>query len=315
MQTFIDLFAGIGGFRTALERKGLKCVFSSEVDKHARAAYKQNFGEEPAGDITKISEGEIPPHDILCAGFPCQSFSISGKQRGLKDDRGRLFYEVVRIAEHHKPRVLLLENVKNILTVNNGKVIDRIEKKLDKAGYRVFYDPLNASLFGIPQKRERVYFVCLRKNITADYKAPEPSRKPVYLRDILEDDVDDSLFIDRDDISSIDEKKAAQKDLKPVRIGILNKGGQGERIYSTNGHAITLSANGGGVGARAGLYWTRGKNGAGGAVRKLSINERKKLMGFSADHHVSPGIQGHKQLGNAVIPSMIEAVYDSIKMT
>lgn len=317
MRTFIDLFAGIGGFRTALERKGLKCVFSSEIDRHARDVYKKNFGEEPAGDITEISEENIPPHDILCAGFPCQSFSISGRQEGLEDNRGRLFYEIVRIAEYHKPRILLLENVRNILTVDKGRVIKIIKKRLNKAGYRVFPKTLNASRFGVPQKRERVYFVCLRKDLAAGYEAPKPTDKPVYLRDILEKSPSASLFVEkRNDISRIDKKKAAQKDLKPVRIGFLNKGGQGERIYSINGHAITLSANGGGVGARAGLYWTPGKNGAGKpSVRKLSMNERKKLMGFSEAHYVSPGMQGHKQLGNAVIPSMIEAVYDSIRIT
>ena len=307
------MFAGIGGFRLALESKGLKCVFSSEIDRHAREAYKRNFKEEPAGDIALIKEKNIPKHDILCAGFPCQPFSISGKQLGLKDSRGQLFHEIVKIARHHKPRILLLENVRNILTVNDGKVIKIIKSQLDKAGYKVFYNTLNASLFGVPQKRERVYFVCLRKGMKAGYKAPKPSNKPIYLKDILDNKPEESLFIKgRNDIS-IDKEKAAVEQLEPVRVGCLNKGRQGERIYSANGHAITLSANGGGVGARAGLYWDPGKSG-GSRVRKLSMNERKRLMGFPAGHAVSPGSQGHKQLGNAVIPSMIETVYEGISI-
>jgi len=154
MYTFIDLFAGIGGFRTALEQRGMKCVFSSEIDEKAKEAYFNNFGETPHGDITEIPEKKIPPHDILCAGFPCQSFSISGSSKGFDDDRGRLFYEIVRIAQYHQPHVLLLENVKNILTIDNGNVIKTIENKLDEIGYTINKHVLNASYFGIPQSRE-----------------------------------------------------------------------------------------------------------------------------------------------------------------
>src|SRR3989338_3977739 len=112
---FIDLFAGIGGFRIALEKHGAKCVFTSEWDEPAQITYKENFGDMPHGDITKINEADIPKHDILCAGFPCQAFSISGKQKGFKDARGTLFFDIARIAKHHKPRVLFLENVKNLV--------------------------------------------------------------------------------------------------------------------------------------------------------------------------------------------------------
>ena len=120
---FIDLFAGIGGFRIALERQGAECVFSSEWDKHAQTTYKENFGEMPAGDITKISEKDIPEHDILCGGFPCQAFSISGKQRGFNDTRGTLFFDIARIVRWHKPKVLFLENVKNLTKHCHGSTL------------------------------------------------------------------------------------------------------------------------------------------------------------------------------------------------
>ena len=182
MYTFIDLFAGIGGFRHALENKGLKCVFSSDIDEKAKESYYQNFGEKPKGDITEISEKKIPKHDILCAGFPCQSFSISGGMAGLDDNRGRLFYDIVRIAQYHQPYILLLENVKNILTVDNGKVIHTIETKLDEIGYKVNKHVLNASYFGIPQSRERVYFVCIRKSEPSlHYHPPKQTQKKIYL--------------------------------------------------------------------------------------------------------------------------------------
>jgi len=310
MYKFVDLFCGIGGFRVALERQGMACVFSSDNDVRVQEAYYQNFGDKPYGDITDMHEKKIPKHDILCAGFPCQSFSISGNKMGIKDKRGRLFYEIIRIAQYHQPYVLLLENVKNILTIDNGKVIKTIETKLNEIGYNVHIHVLNASHFGVPQSRERAYFVCLRRDIEAGinlkYKPPKESFKKVYLENMLEKSVDKKLFIDRDDIKI--EREITEHALRPIRIGMVNKGGQGERIYSIKGHSVTLSAYGGGVGARTGLYLT--SNG----IRKLSITECKALMGFPQDHIVSDGVQGFQQLGNAVIPEMITHVYESIKV-
>ncbi len=310
MYKFIDLFSGLGGFRIALERKGVECVFASDIDEKVNLAYKRNFGDMPAGDITEISEKKIPKHDILCAGFPCQSFSISGEMKGLNDNRGRLFDEIVRIAQYHQSYVLLLENVKNILTVDNGQVIKTIETKLDEIGYRLHKHVLNSSYFGIPQSRERVYFVGLRKDIGTEskfsYNPPRETRKEIYLEDIMDSHVDESLFINRDDITI--ERENGEHALRPIRLGIVNKGGQGERIYSIKGHATTLSAYGGGVGARTGLYLVDKR------VRKLSIDECKKIMGFPITFCISEGIRGYQQLGNAVIPAMIGYVYDSIKL-
>lgn len=308
MFRFVDLFCGIGGFRVALQREGMECVFSSDIDPYVQDVYEDNFGERPLGDITGIQEDEIPEHDILCAGFPCQSFSRSGNRLGLADERGRLFYDIVRIAKHHKPLVLLLENVKTILTLDNGKVISTIENRLDRIGYRVHYHVLNSSEYGIPQKRERVYFACLRKDAPLKYQTPIPSRKVCSVADILlPNDQCDDLIVNRPDIHITKDDLFGA--LAPIRIGYLNKGGQGERIYSTKGHAITLSANGGGAGARTGLYLVDDK------VRKLHITEAKRLMGFDEAHKVSSGIQGYKQLGNAVIPQMINNVYEGIRVT
>src|SRR3989344_6462319 len=129
---FIDLFAGIGGFRIALEKHEAKCVFSSEWDKEAQITYKENFGEIPKGDITKIKENEIPRHDILCAGFPCQAFSISGKQGGFNDARGTLFFDIARIAKYHQPKVLFLENVKNLAKHYHGNTLKIFWKMMKK---------------------------------------------------------------------------------------------------------------------------------------------------------------------------------------
>ncbi len=311
MKTFIDLFAGIGGFHVALSEQGLKCAFASEIDKAACESYEANFGIKPSGDICDISEDSIPPHDVLCAGFPCQPFSQSGNLGGLEDVRGRLFYEIVRIAKHHRPEVMLLENVKTILTIDNGSVQDAIYTALKSIGYRVEHALLNASQYGIPQQRERVYFVAIRNDSPLSFKKPLPLDIKTYIKDIiLPDNKTAGHVIDRPDIVYYDKYlKNKEPDVasRPIRIGYLNKGGQGERIYSANGHAITLSANGGGVGNRTGLYYVNNK------VRRLHIDEAKQVMGFKKSHKVSDGINGYRQLGNAVIPPMIGKVFDNIR--
>lgn len=305
MKTFIDLFAGIGGFRVALEDQGLECVFSSEIDGEASHVYYDNFREKPYGDITTIHEKDIPAHDILCAGFPCQSFSISGNHTGFRDTRGQLFYDIVRIAEYHKPSLLLLENVRNILTIDKGQVLRTIEKELDGIGYTVYHSLLNASYYGIPQSRSRVYFTCLRKGTGLKFQEPKRTYEPVFLRDVLDESVEDHLIIQRDDIH-IQKKEEPEPKAAPIRVGYVNKGGQGERIYHPNGHSITLSADGGGIGAKTGLYLIDGH------IRRLSLSEGKKVMGFPKSHYVSESRLGYKQLGNAVIPKMVSLIYNGV---
>ena len=305
MKTFIDLFCGIGGFRLALESFGLECVFSSDIDKNSCESYYKNFNEYPSGDIREIDVEDIPHHDVLCAGFPCQSFSISGSKHGLKDERGLLINEITRVASYHKPSVLLLENVSNIKNISKGDVINYISKSLTDLGYNVTLSDLNSSYFGIPQARRRVYFVCVRNDTGRMYYEPQANYKGVYLKDMLDTLLDDTLIVDRDDIKIYNEDDVALS-LKPVRIGTINKGGQGERIYHPNGHAVTLTANGGGGGGRTGMYYIDG------VVRKLSVNESKRVMGFPEDHVLYDGAIAYKQLGNAVIPEMVKLLYNSI---
>lgn len=300
MKTFIDLFCGIGGFRVALERKGLECVFSSDIDPAAQVSYLKNFGEMPHGDIVKIPVAQIPPHDVLCAGFPCQSFSVAGNQMGLHEDRGVLFYEILRIAEFHRPKVLLLENVRNILSIDNGKVFRTIRQEIMRLGYDFHAFSLNASHFGLPQKRERIYFVCTR-GLRVKFWQPQPTFKKVYFEDIVEKD-SDTRIIERDDIVMFKEDNKYQ--LSPKQIGYFGKNRQGEKIYSVKGHSVCLLATGG-----CGLFYVDGK------VRRASILECKRLMGFPDDHYVGKGSEGFKQLGNAVSPHMVEIVYDNIKQT
>ena len=182
---FIDLFAGIGGIRIPFEELGCSCVFSSEWDKSAQMMYHANFREIPVGDITKITNDEIPEHDILLAGFPCQPFSIIGNGKGFADTRGTLFFEIERIIRDKKPEAFLLENVKQLVKHNNGKTFQVILSKLKEMGYFIHWKVLNALDYGLPQKRERVIIVGFRKNYQFSFPLPHQNRQK--LSEIVED--------------------------------------------------------------------------------------------------------------------------------
>ena len=299
---FIDLFAGIGGFRIALEELNAECVFSSEWDKKAQETYRENFKEIPKGDIIQIKEFEIPKHDILCAGFPCQAFSISGKQKGFEDTRGTLFFEIVRIANYHKPKILFLENVKNLKKHDRGRTLKIILKTLDKIGYDVFYNILKASDFGVPQARERIYFVCFRKDLEIkNFNFPKQTYEKIYLKNILEENINEEFFIKRKDIAL--SNRDENNELKPIQIGKINKGGQGERIYSINGHAITLSAYGGGIAGKTGAYLVNGK------IRQLTPRECARVQGFPDWFKIPVSKnQAYKQFGNSVSVPVIKKI-------
>lgn len=306
--TFIDLFAGIGGFRIGLERLGGECVFSSEIDKHAAATYARNFGHAPAGDITKIAASEIPEHDLLCGGFPCQPFSVSGKQLGFEDARGTLFFEVMRIVSAKRPKAVFLENVANYVRHRGGETLRRTIGMLEQAGYATKWAVLNASDYGVPQARKRLYIVGVRRDAAlGEFRFPDPMGKRVALKDLLlSNGAADEWVIARDDIriTKTDlSRKLASRPNRPIQIGTINKGGQGERIYSVEGHAITLSAYGGGAAAKTGAYLVDGK------VRKLHPQECRRLMGFPEGYQIDPRPhQAYKQFGNAVVADVIEAV-------
>ena len=181
---FIDLFAGIGGIRTGLESVGGASAFSSEWDKFACQTYFDNYNELPFGDITKINENDIPKHDLIAAGFPCQPFSNAGRKKGFADTRGTLFLDIVRIAKKHRPKVLFLENVKNLATHDGGNTLRVIKENLEGLGYTVNMKVLNAKDFGLPQNRERIFIICF----LGDYKFnfPSPTSHSASVGDILE---------------------------------------------------------------------------------------------------------------------------------
>ena len=158
--TFVDLFSGIGGFRLGMEKAGFRCVFSVEINKHCQEVYRKNFKDTPETDITKIPLSRIPKHEVLTAGFPCQSFSICGKRKGFEDKRGNLFFRICEIIQSKQPKLIFLENVKYLIYHNNGETLRQMVSSLCELGYYVNFKILNSLHFGMPQNRERIIIIC-----------------------------------------------------------------------------------------------------------------------------------------------------------
>ena len=302
---FIDLFAGLGGFRIALESLGAKCVYSNEWDVSAQAVYYNNFGDIPDGDITKVNEKDIPEDDILCAGFPCQAFSISGKQRGFEDSRGTLFFDVARIVKEKKPKIVFMENVKNFATHDGGKTLEIVKKTMEELGYTFNQRVLNSVDYGVPQKRERIYMVCFRNDIIIkDFTFPKAIKLTKHVEDYLLHDTSltEPLYVNRPDTyyNGLQDNTYSNKS---IRLGIINKGGQGERIYSTKGIAITFSAYGGGIFAKTGGYLVNGR------PRRLHPRECARLMGYPDSYKIcKKSNQAYQQLGNSVVIDVLQYI-------
>ena len=318
---FIDLFAGIGGIRIALENQGFKCVFSSEINDACIKTYERNFGEKPFGDITKINEKDIPNHNILAGGFPCQAFSSAGLQKGFDDTRGTLFFEILRIAKEKKPEVLLLENVKNLKYHDKKRTLNTMIKHLEELGYFVKWEILNAKDFRVPQNRERIIIVASKKK-PFDFSKINKTQKNVKIKDILDEEHQNMKFLEPSEYILIDDKhiKTQSSGLifigyrdKPIRINgarpntehLSRVHKQCNRIYSSDGTHPTLSSSE--IGGRYHIYHN-------GKVRKLTLNECFKLMGFP-DSFKKNGSNGesYRQIGNSVAIPMIQAVAEQIK--
>lgn len=303
--TFIDLFAGLGGFRIALESLGGKCVYSNEWDEPVQKVYTDNFGDTPEGDITQVDENTIPDHDILCAGFPCQAFSISGKQKGFEDSRGTLFFDVARIVKAKKPKIVFMENVKNFATHDEGRTLKIVKATMEELGYTFNQKVLNAVDYGVPQKRERIYMVCFRNDLNVQgFSYPKPFELTRHVEDFLLNDESSvsNLYVNRPD-TYFNDKKDDTYSNKSIRLGTVNKGGQGERIYSTKGIAITLSAYGGGVFSKTGGYLINGK------TRKLHPRECARIMGYPDTYKLSSSPnQAYKQFGNSVVIDVLQLI-------
>lgn len=314
--TFIDLFAGIGGFRIAMQNLNGKCVFSSEIDKYAKKTYELNFGEVPFGDITKIDEKDIPEHDVLCAGFPCQAFSIAGKRKGFEETRGTLFFDIARIIKEKKPKAFFLENVKGLRNHDKGKTLKTILKVLREDLDYYVPEPkiMNAKDFGVPQKRERIFIIGFRKdqNVT-DFKYPEPTNPDTKFSDIKEkNEVSVKYYL----------SSQYQNTLINHKLRHANKGnGFGYEIIEDDQCSNTIVV--GGMGRERNLiidcrlqdftpitkikgtvnkdYW-----------RRMTPREWARLQGFPDNYLIKVAdVHAYKQFGNSVA---IPAIYETAKI-
>ena len=288
---FIDLFAGIGGIRLGFESQGGQCVFSSEWDAHAQKTYEANFGECPHGDITKISPNDIPEHDVLLGGFPCQAFSIIGKMNGFDDTRGTLFFNIAEILKTKKPKAFMLENVKQLKTHDKGNTFKVIIKTLEDLGYKVHHTVLNALDFGVPQKRERTFIVgFLDHDIKFNFPIGE---RNFNLESILEkdEDIPNNFFV--------------SEEIKASRISNLKKDPPFPSIWHQNvsGNVSPLPYS---CALRAGAsYNYLLVNG----IRRPTPRELLRLQGFPDDFKiVVPYTQLRKQAGNSVAVPVIKSI-------
>jgi len=310
---FIDLFAGIGGIRLAFESAGCECVFTSEWDKYAQKTYAANFGNVPFGDITKIDATEIPKFDILTAGFPCQPFSSMGRREGFEHPtQGTLFYDVVRILDHHRPKAFLLENVAGLVTHDGGQTLNQILKSLEDLNYDVWYRVLDAADFGVPQHRDRIYLVGLRvdtkrrpmmfdsssdsqslwtdENIFSRFQFPRPRQSVVGIGKFLESRVTGHSI---------------SKHLQKVYL-FKHDDGRPEIVDAASDFPVkTLVASYHKIQRLTGTFVRGGETG----IRLLTANECKAVMGFPKSFDVPVSrTQMYRQFGNSVAVPVVKAI-------
>ena len=315
--TFIDLFAGIGGIRLGFEKFKGECVFTSEWDKYSQITYQVNFGDEPNGDITKTDVKDIPKHDILLGGFPCQPFSNAGLKQGFDDTRGTLFFDVAEIIKKHKPKAIFLENVKGLRSHDKGKTLETILNVLRNDLNYFVPEPqvINAKEFGVPQNRERIYIVGFRKDTgIIEFEYPKPTKKKVKFADIKEKKVPATkYYLSTQYVQTLVNHKARHE----------GKGnGFGYEIIPDDGIANAIVV--GGMGRERNLVYdhritdfnptthikgTVNREG----IRKMTPREWARLQGFP-DEYVIPvaDASAYKQFGNSVAVPAIQATAQNL---
>lgn len=308
--TFIDLFAGIGGFRIALQSLGGKCVFSSEWDANAQKTYFYNFGEIPYGDITKESIKNCIPDgfDVLCAGFPCQAFSIAGYRKGFEDTRGTLFFDVAEIIKRKRPKAVFLENVKNLYTHDNGKTFAVIKATLEELGYVVYHKVMNSMEYAnVPQNRERIFIVCFDPNQVKNhhqFSFPERTELTHTIHDCIDPEINDKALYYGAKFIHYEELKRDMVSMDTIY--------QWRRQYvreNKSNVCPTLTANMGTGGHNVPLILTKY------GIRKLSPKECINFQGYPKEYQFPTSIANsakYKQAGNSVVVPLITKVCQNI---
>lgn len=303
------MFCGLGAFHEAFKRhRGFNCVFACDVDERVRRIYNANHGLLPSGDITKIDPESLPDLDLVCAGFPCQSFSIAGLRKGFGDDRGNLFYDVLRFVDSKRPRVVILENVKNLKGHDGGKTYLTIKSLMEERGYTFCSKVMDSAHYGSPQCRQRIFMVAVDGG---QFRFPDRSGSQTSVASVLDSSVNSSW--DPTGYYLV-EKKSKPRPFKPriifdVHSNKTGKGGrQGERVYDAEACGVTVCASSGGPGAKTGLYRV------GDSIRRLNARECVRMFGFSDSYDFLDATDQQKMfyLGNSIVVDVIKALVPGI---
>lgn len=306
MPDYIDLFCGLGAFHTAFNTDtSFRCVFACDIDEGVRKIYKANYGMDVHGDIRSVDPKTLPNFDILCAGFPCQPFSIAGNGEGFQDtEKGNLFYDILHIVDAKSPRMCILENVKNLKTHDSGNTYKTIETELVKRGYLVTSKVINAAEYGSPQARQRIFIVATKGKT---FEIPSGSHVPTPVQSVL--DVTNTTNEINGDKYELHEKHSNEKTVTKPKIlyDIVDKkskkgGRQGERVYDITHAGVTVCASSGGPGAKTGLYKV------GDGIRRLTVQETLGMFGFPKDYKFEGVSSEHAlfYLGNSIVVDVVK---------
>ena len=295
MIRFIDLFSGIGGFRLAFESVGATCVFSAEIDKHACETYKKNFGDYPLCDVSKLNANDIPNFEILCAGFPCQPFSLAGERKGFDDTRGTLFFDIERIIKEKEPKAFILENVKGLVNHDKGRTLKVILKTLkSKLNYNVYYKVLNSKDYALPQNRERIYIIGF-KNHDVKFEFPEKIDKKVDLASIRDKSSNQCNISDiaKSHIEKYLKLHKKHEDIKDNELLLAYEIRKSRCAFRFDNLSPTLTAKMGTGGNNIPIFVNE--------MRKFTTRECLRIQGFPENYNITPNTaQSYKQIGNSV---------------
>ena len=316
---YIDLFCGLGAFHTAFDfisNSHIKynCVFACDIDDNVRKIYKANHKIEPVGDINSVDIDKMPDFDILCGGFPCQPFSIAGKKEGFDDKiKGNLFFSILKIIDIKNPNTIILENVKNLLTINNGDTFKTIKSELEKRGYFISHKILDSKYYNSPQSRHRLFII---GNKQKQFIFPTEIKNNIIPVSSIIDNTE-TRFLDYTDKYKLEkcndnENKNNCKMLYKLVHKITNNGGrQGERVYSINHCGPTICASSGGPGAKTGLYYIDNK------VRRLNAIEGIGMFGFDNNYIWDEFVKEEDMLfylGNSIVVDVLKIILKSLEL-
>ncbi len=295
MIKFIDLFSGIGGFRVAFESVGATCIFSAEIDKYACETYQKNFGDNPLCDVSKLKANELPNFDILCAGFPCQPFSLAGKRKGFDDTRGTLFFDIEKVISEKQPKVFILENVKGLVNHDKGRTLKVILTTLkSKLNYNVFYKVLNSKDYGVPQNRERIYIIGFKEH-NIKFEFPEKIEKKIDLSAIRENNLNECNISEIAKFNIEKHLKLHKKyeDIKSNPLLLAYEVRKSRCAFRFDNLSPTLTAKMGTGGNNVPIFVNE--------MRKFTTKECLRIQGFPESYKITPNTaQSYKQIGNSV---------------